>query len=116
MRSAAAALRGSPGERGAIFATNRVEWLAAALGLQAADMTVVPIYPASTADQAAYIVEHAEARILFVTADEVARVEARRDAYGRRPHLRPARRHAAPRRALRPVAGLRRQRGRGGGR
>jgi long-chain acyl-CoA synthetase len=54
------------GDRAAIFAPNRVEWMAAALGIQAMGGVMVPIYASSTADQAGYIVEHGDARVLFV--------------------------------------------------
>ncbi len=54
------------GDRVAIFAPNRIEWASAALGTEAAACVMVPIYPASTAEQAAYIVNHADARVLFV--------------------------------------------------
>lgn len=60
-----------PGDRAAIFAHNRVEWMSAALGIQAAGGVMVPIYPASTTDQAAYIVSHSEAAILFVAGAEL---------------------------------------------
>ena len=53
-------------DRVAIFAPNRVEWASAALGIESAGCVMVPIYPASTAEQAAYIVNHADARVLFV--------------------------------------------------
>ncbi|MDP3276553.1 MAG: AMP-dependent synthetase/ligase [Deltaproteobacteria bacterium] len=56
----------SPNERGAIFAPNRVEWLSAALAIEAARGVMVPIYPASTAEQLAYIVNHSDAKVLFV--------------------------------------------------
>ncbi|MFK7989383.1 MAG: long-chain fatty acid--CoA ligase [Sandaracinaceae bacterium] len=56
----------STGDRAAIFAPNRVEWMSAALGIQAAGGVMVPIYGSSTADQAAYVVEHADARVVFV--------------------------------------------------
>ena len=60
---------------GAVFAPNRIEWLYAALGLQAAGGVMVPIYPSSTADQAGYILGHAEARVVFVdTAPLLERV------------------------------------------
>lgn len=67
----------SGGDRAAIFAPNRVEWMAAALGIQAAGGVMVPIYPSSTADQAAYIVEHGDVRVLFVDTEPLlARVLA----------------------------------------
>ena len=56
-------------DRVAIFAPNRVEWMAAALGIQAAGGVMVPIYGSSTADQAAYIIEHAEAKVLYVDTE-----------------------------------------------
>jgi long-chain acyl-CoA synthetase len=55
-----------PGDRAAIFAANRVEWMSAALGIQAASGVMVPVYPASTAEQAAYVVEHSDAKVIFV--------------------------------------------------
>ena len=45
------------GERVAIYAPNSVEWAAAALGAQTAGAVFVPIYPASTPEQVAYILE-----------------------------------------------------------
>jgi long-chain acyl-CoA synthetase len=55
-----------PGERGAVFAPNRVEWLSAALAIQAAGGAMVPVYPASTAEQAAYVISHSDAKVVFV--------------------------------------------------
>src|SRR6185503_13555523 len=55
-----------PGDRIAIFAGNSVEWAAAALGAQTAGAVFVPIYPASTAEQVAYILDHAEIKHVFV--------------------------------------------------
>ena len=63
------------GERACIFAPNRVEWMSAALAIQAAGGVMVPIYGSSTADQAAYVAEHSDAKVLFVdTPALVARV------------------------------------------
>lgn len=59
------------GERAAVFGHNRVEWMAAALGTQAAGGVCVPIYPASTGPQAAYIVNHSDARVVFVDSVEL---------------------------------------------
>jgi long-chain acyl-CoA synthetase len=56
----------SAGEHGAVFSHNRVAWLSAALGVQAAGGVLVPIYPSSTAEQMAYIVGHSDAAALFV--------------------------------------------------
>lgn len=66
-------------DRAAIFAPNRVEWIAAALGIQAAGGAMVPIYGTSTADQAGYVIEHSDARFVFV--DTVPLVEKVIDAW-----------------------------------
>ena len=63
------------GERAAIFAPNRVEWMAAAMAIQAAGGVMVPIYASSTAEQAGYILSHGDVRVLFVdTVPLLARV------------------------------------------
>ncbi len=67
------------GDRIAILSANSVEWGAAALGAQTAGAVFVPIYPASTVDQIAYILDHAEIRIAFVSGNGLtARLEAAR--------------------------------------
>ena len=68
-----------PGDRVAIFAPNSVAWASAALGAQTAGAVFVPIYPASTPDQVAYILEHAECRFVFVAgAEQIARLDKAR--------------------------------------
>ncbi len=59
------------GERAAIFAANSVEWRAAAMAIQSAGGVMVPIYPACTAAQAAYIVSHSDASVIFVDGDDL---------------------------------------------
>ncbi len=61
------------GDRAAIFAPNRVEWMSAALGIQAAGGVMVPIYPASTSSQAGYIAKHSDTRFLFVDTPALLR-------------------------------------------
>jgi len=61
-----AAMGFSPGDRGAVFAPNSVAWGTAALAIQSAAGVMVPVYPASLVDQAAYILAHADARVVFV--------------------------------------------------
>jgi len=56
----------SMGERAAIYAANRVGWMSAGLAIQAAGGVMVPIYPSSTAEQTGYVVEHSDAKVLFV--------------------------------------------------
>jgi len=66
----------------AFLGPNRVEWMSAALGAQSAGAAVVPIYPASTAEQIAYIVEHSDAAVLFVDTEALLeRVFERWSAY-----------------------------------
>jgi long-chain acyl-CoA synthetase len=56
--------------------------MSAALGIQAAGGVIVPVYASSTAEQAAYVVEHSDARVVFVdTPALVARVLASWPAY-----------------------------------
>jgi long-chain acyl-CoA synthetase len=54
------------GERCAIYAPNRVEWASSALAIQAAGGVMVPVYPASTSEQLAYVVSHSDTKVLFV--------------------------------------------------
>lgn len=63
----------APGDRAAIFAPNRVEWMSAALGVQAAGGVMVPIYASSTAEQAGYVIRHGGVRVLFVDAAPLLR-------------------------------------------
>ena len=73
-----------PGDRVAIFAPNSVAWASAALGVQTAGCVFVPIYPASTADQISYILDHCEAKVVFVAGTEqLARVEKARGQLAR---------------------------------
>src|SRR5690606_10892145 len=68
-----------PGERIAIYAHNSVAWASAALGVQTVGAVFVPIYPSSTPEQVAYILEHAEVKHCFVAgADQMARLEQAR--------------------------------------
>jgi len=61
-----------PGQCAAVFAHNSIEWAVAALGIQAAGAIMVPIYPASTSEQAAYILDHSDAAFVFCGDDELA--------------------------------------------
>jgi len=54
------------GDRACVYAPNRVEWASAALAIQAAAGVLVPVYPASTAEQVAYIASHSDAKVVFV--------------------------------------------------
>ncbi len=74
-----------PGERAAIYAPNSLEWISAAMGAQSMGAAVVPIYPASTAAQAAYVLGHSDARVLFV--DTEALLERVLESWGERGNL-----------------------------
>jgi long-chain acyl-CoA synthetase len=62
-------------DRGCVLAPNSVAWASAALAIQATAGVIVPIYPASTAEQIAYVASHSDAKVLFVdTAALLSRV------------------------------------------
>ncbi|MEM1414775.1 MAG: long-chain fatty acid--CoA ligase [Myxococcota bacterium] len=71
VRDVALFLRGelAPGDFACIFAPNRVEWIAAALGIQTAGAAMVPIYGSSTPEQAGYVVDHSGAKVVFVDSE-----------------------------------------------
>ncbi|MHB0969063.1 MAG: AMP-dependent synthetase/ligase [Thermoanaerobaculia bacterium] len=54
-----------PGDRVAIFAENSPEWAITDFGAIGAGATVVSIYATLPADEAAYILNHSESRVLF---------------------------------------------------
>lgn len=60
-------------DRGAVFAHNRVEWMSAALAIQTAGGAMVPIYASSTSEQAAYVLAHSDARVVFVDGEDLLR-------------------------------------------
>ncbi len=66
-----------PGERVAILGDNRPEWLYCHLGIMAAGGASVGIYPTSSPEQIAWLLEHCEARLLFVeNAEQLDKVLA----------------------------------------
>lgn len=67
----------APGDRVAIFGSNSVQWAAAAMAIGAAGGVMVPIYPASTSDQAGHILDHCGARFAFVDAALAPSIEDR---------------------------------------
>lgn len=56
-----------PGDKVSIFSENRTGWAIADLGIQAAGGASVPIYATNTGAQAAFIINHCDARIVFVS-------------------------------------------------
>lgn len=65
-----------PGERVAILGGNRRAWALADLGAMAMGGVPAGIYETSSAEEIAWIVDHAEARVLFVGSEELARKAA----------------------------------------
>lgn len=77
-----------PGERIAIYANNSVAWAATALGVQTAGGLFVPIYPASTPEQVAYILDHAEIKHAFVAGGQlVERMEKALSLIANKPNV-----------------------------
>ncbi|MEY3012462.1 MAG: hypothetical protein RIT45_1197 [Pseudomonadota bacterium] len=69
VRAIAATLRAhgvGPGDKGAVFAGNSVEWFFAALAIEAVGAAMVPVYPTTTADGLAYMLEHGDVAVVFV--------------------------------------------------
>jgi long-chain acyl-CoA synthetase len=58
------------GDRVAIFASNRVEWLLADEANICIGALTVPIYAASTSTQACHIIQHADPAFLFVDSPQ----------------------------------------------
>jgi long-chain acyl-CoA synthetase len=57
----------SPGDRVIILSENRAGWAIADFGTQAVRAVPVPVYATSTPDQVEYVINHAEAKIIFVS-------------------------------------------------
>ena len=60
------------GDRVAILANNRVDWLLADFGILYAGGVVVPMYATTADDQIAFIFADSEAKLVFVDDDAVA--------------------------------------------
>ena len=56
-----------PGERVAIFAENRLGWAIADFSIQACRAISAPIYATDTGEEAAYILNHSEVEVVFVS-------------------------------------------------
>lgn len=55
----------TPGDKVAIFSENRLGWAISDFAIQSGGGITVPIYATNTGKQAAYIINHSEARIVF---------------------------------------------------
>lgn len=56
-----------PGDRVAVFSENRLGWAISDFGIQCIRGVTVPIYATNTGDQAAYVLNHSGAKIVFVS-------------------------------------------------
>ncbi len=83
VRETAFALRAmgyEPGTRVAVFSENRPEWATTDFGALAAGMVTVPLYTTLIPEQIAYILNDAEARMIFVsTMDHLSTILAIKD-------------------------------------
>lgn len=69
------------GDHVALLSRNRPEFVLADLAILSAGAVTVPIYPTLTAEEAAYVIHHAEARILIADQpDQWKKVNAVRDS------------------------------------
>jgi len=59
-----------PGDRVGLFCANRPEWHAADFAINGNGAVTVPIYFRESTDRMAYILNHAEARVVFVAGKE----------------------------------------------
>jgi long-chain acyl-CoA synthetase len=57
-----------PGEAVAVLSENRVGWVIADMGILCAGGVTVAIYPTNTPEQIEYVLNHAEARVVFVSS------------------------------------------------
>ena len=70
----------NPGDRVAIFSENRLGWAISDFGIQSAGAITVPIYATNTGKQAAYVINHCEAKVVFVsTRSQYEKLYAIRD-------------------------------------
>lgn len=79
-RRLAAALNGmglNRGDRVSIIAKNSAEWILSDLAIQAAGLVSTPVYPTASRDTISYVLEHSEAKAVFIgQLDDPATVQA----------------------------------------
>ena len=74
-----------PLDKVCLISSNCPEWLFISLAVQSLGAFLVPIYPNSTPDQAKYIVEHCEAKLLFTqNQEQLAKTEEWRNTIKQR--------------------------------
>ncbi len=60
------ALGCAPGDRVALLAKNCAEWFISDLAMQMAGLISVPLYPLQSAESIAYVLEHAQCKVILV--------------------------------------------------
>jgi long-chain acyl-CoA synthetase len=61
-------LQVKPGDKVAILSENRAGWIIADMGILCAAAVTVPIYATNTPEQVAYVLDHSEAKLVFVSS------------------------------------------------
>jgi long-chain acyl-CoA synthetase len=56
-----------PGDKVAILSENRAGWIIADMGILCAAAVTVPIYPTNTPEQIEYVLNHSEAKLVFIS-------------------------------------------------
>ncbi|PKF72486.1 AMP-dependent synthetase [Pseudomonas fluvialis] len=84
LASALLALGCAPGERVALLAKNCAEWFISDLAIQLAGLISVPLYPLQAPEQIAYVLEHADCKVILVGKLD----ESDKLATGIAPHIR----------------------------
>ncbi len=79
------ALGVAPQDRVAIAATTRYEWVVADLAIMSAGAATTTVYPTSSVDDVAYIVDDSDSKVVF--AEDMAQVEKLRTSRTRLPGL-----------------------------
>ncbi len=77
LASALLALGCVPGDRVALLSKNCAEWFVSDLAIQMAGLVSVPLYPLQTADSIAYVLEHAQCKVILIgKLDDADKLEA----------------------------------------
>ncbi len=58
------------GDHVAVFSPNRPQWVLTTMAIQSIGAALVPVYPTLTAREAGYVVNHSDAKIIFVGDDD----------------------------------------------
>jgi long-chain acyl-CoA synthetase len=61
-------LQVKPGDKVAILSENRAGWIIADMGILCAAAVTVPVYATNTPEQVAYVLDHSEAKLVFVSS------------------------------------------------